>query len=138
MEEENNKERSIEGKEPGARGIIAAQQTVFAGPLPHPSILKGYEEVLPGAADRIITMAEQQSHHRQQLESKVIRFDELKSVLGLVFAFLIVIAAFIVGAYTALNGKPLFGGVISLAGLAAVVGPFIYQRRQQSQDDKEG
>jgi hypothetical protein len=78
-------------------------------------------------------------HHRDggaaipppsQLESKVIGFDEFKSVLGLVVAFLIVIAAFVWGAYTALNGKPLFVGVISLAGLAAVVGPFIYQRRQ--------
>ena len=93
--------------------------------MSHLSILKGYEEVLPGAADRIITMAEEQAEHRHELETKVIRFDELKSVLGLVFAFFIVLAAFAVGAYTALNGAPLFGGVISLAGLASVVGPFL-------------
>jgi uncharacterized membrane protein len=96
--------------------------------LPHPSVLKGYEEVLPGAADR--TMAKEQADHRHDLEAKIIRFDELKSVLGLVFAFLIVLAAFAIGAY----GAPLFGSVISLAGLASVVGPFIYQRRQEQSE----
>ena len=30
----------------------------FSGPIPPPSIIKGYEEVLPGAAERIISMAE--------------------------------------------------------------------------------
>lgn len=86
---------------------------------------------MPGAADRIIKMAERQSGHRQHIESFVVKFDELKSLLGLAFAFLIVLAAFVTGAYTALQGRPLFGGVISLAGLAAVVGPFIYQRRRE-------
>jgi uncharacterized membrane protein len=131
MEENGNKRGGIQNAEGKDREIITAQQVFFAGPLPHPSILKGYEDVVPGAADRIIAMAEKQSGHRQHIESLVLKFDELKSVLGLAFAFLIVLAAFVTGAYTALQGRPLFGGVISLAGLAAVVGPFIYQRRRE-------
>lgn len=134
MEGEHANGRAIERQEQATHAIVA---THFEGPLPHPSILKGYEEVLPGAADRIITMAEEQAGHRHDLEAKVIRFDELKSVVGLVFAFLIVIAAFAVGAYTALNGAPLFGGVISLAGLASVVGPFIYQRQREGRSEGE-
>jgi len=50
-----------------------------------------------------------------------LRSDELKSIFGLVFALLIVLAAFVTGAYTALQGRPLFGGVISLIGLSAVI-----------------
>jgi uncharacterized membrane protein len=34
-------------------------------PLPHPSELEHYENILPGAAARIIAMAENQSKHRQ-------------------------------------------------------------------------
>jgi len=43
----------------------------FTGPLPHPALLKGYEEVRPGAAQRIIAMAESQGAHRRQLEVKM-------------------------------------------------------------------
>lgn len=32
----------------------------FAGPLPHPGLYGGYEKVLPGSANRILTMAEKQ------------------------------------------------------------------------------
>ncbi len=35
---------------------LVAEQ--FLGPLPHPNILEGYEKLLPGTADRIISMAE--------------------------------------------------------------------------------
>jgi uncharacterized membrane protein len=44
----------------------------YSGPLPLPQQLQGYEEIVPGAADRIIRMAEKQSAHRIEIESKVI------------------------------------------------------------------
>ena len=37
---------------------ITAQQTSFSGPIPHPETLKGYNEIVPGAAERILAMAE--------------------------------------------------------------------------------
>ena len=43
-------------------------QGEFSGPIPPPSIIEGYERGLPGSADRIITMAEKQSEHRQRKE----------------------------------------------------------------------
>jgi uncharacterized membrane protein len=36
-------------------------------------MLQGYEEVLPGAADRILRMAEDQAMHRQHLERTVVQ-----------------------------------------------------------------
>lgn len=42
-----------------------------SGPIPHPDIIKQYEEILPGAADRIISMAENQSSHRQAMEKSM-------------------------------------------------------------------
>ena len=41
----------------------------YAGPLPHPQILAGYNQVIPGSADRIIQQAEDQAKHRQRVES---------------------------------------------------------------------
>lgn len=42
------------------------------GPLPHPDILMKYEQTCSGAADRIITITENQMKHRQNVETKVI------------------------------------------------------------------
>ena len=39
-----------------------------SGPLPHPSTLEGYEVICPGAADRIISMAEEALRHRNEME----------------------------------------------------------------------
>ena len=53
-------------EEKRAEAILAAVEiSRFSGPLPHPEDLAKYEQVLPGAADRIISMAEQQAAHRQ-------------------------------------------------------------------------
>ena len=41
---------------------------VYQGPLPPPGALAQYEAACPGAADRIIAMAERQAKHRQDAE----------------------------------------------------------------------
>lgn len=38
--------------------VVEAIRSEFSGPMPPPSILSGYEKILPGAADRILSMAE--------------------------------------------------------------------------------
>lgn len=40
-----------------SRRTISVSET-WEGPIPHPGALRGYEEVLPGSADRILSMAE--------------------------------------------------------------------------------
>jgi uncharacterized membrane protein len=45
---------------------------MYIGPIPPPSIMEGWEKVLPGSADRILKMAEKQSAHRISIEAKVI------------------------------------------------------------------
>jgi uncharacterized membrane protein len=42
----------------------------FAGPLPPPDLLRAYENLCAGSADRIISMAEAESRHRQGLENR--------------------------------------------------------------------
>lgn len=42
----------------------------FSGPIPPPNLLERYEAITPGAADRILTMAENQSKHRIAAESE--------------------------------------------------------------------
>ncbi len=44
-----------------------------SGPLPPPEDLAHYDAICPGAADRIITMAESNMEHRQSMEKTLIK-----------------------------------------------------------------
>ena len=50
--------------------IVSTSQTLthYQGAIPHPDILSGFETIVPGAAERIIKLAEEESHHRRNLE----------------------------------------------------------------------
>jgi uncharacterized membrane protein len=120
------------------RPIVSEQTTLVhhQGPLPHPALLKQYDDVVPGAAERIITMAENQAQHRQELEASVIRTDTLKSLLGMVFGFLIALVGFGGGLYAAFAGQPFWGGAVSIGILASVVIAFIYGTRARERELK--
>lgn len=69
--------------------VVQAIKEEFSGPIPPPDIIEKYERILPGAADRIITMAEQQATHRQAMEKKMIESESRDGLLGIIFAFFI-------------------------------------------------
>lgn len=112
----------------------------FSGPLPHPEILQKYDEILPGAAERIIKMAEQQAEHRRALEQQAIKSDIKNSKLGIWFGFIIGMSGIIGGIVVAVFGKQQLGGAaLSFASLAALVGVFIYgsesRKKEQSKEN---
>ena len=89
MSEENNEglesaNLSVEQQSddtPGQRKLTAIR-TEWSGPLPPPQILQRYEEIVPGAADRILKMTEKQMNHRIDLEKTVIEGDAKRSYPG--------------------------------------------------------
>jgi uncharacterized membrane protein len=109
------------------------------GPLPHPSILQEYDNIVPGAAERIICMAEGQAKHRQELERAVIKSDIEDSKRGLYLGFIIGVVAIIAGTACILQGQTIAGGVMggsAVPGLAAV---FVYgsQQRRKERETKQ-
>ncbi len=116
--------------------VQVVARTSFSGPLPPPEILRGYESVLPGLADRVVKMAENQSFHRQHLESRVIWFDGIRSSLGLVFGLIIALAGIVAGAYLILNGNSTTGLVSLIIPLGVIVGAFIYQKKEESKNEE--
>ena len=68
---------------------VAVIEAQCAGPLPPPEAFQRYEEILPGAAERILKMAEKQAEHRQRLEEKIVNAEIRDARLGLIFGFLI-------------------------------------------------
>ena len=77
----------------------------FAGPLPPPEMLLKYDEVSPGLANRIVSLAENQSTHRQSIEAKVVDSNVKSQQLGLILGALICFLSIAGGIYLILNDK---------------------------------
>jgi uncharacterized membrane protein len=118
-----------------------AQATSFSGPLPPPDILQGYNDVVPGAAERILKLAEGQTAHRQDLEKRVIKSDIIKSYLGLGAAFILALAMIVGGCLVAYHGATtghaVAGGVIATGAVAALVWAFLEGTRARREERAE-
>ncbi len=112
--------------------VITAQS--FSGPLPTPDVLRRYEEVIPGSAERIISMAERQGSHRQDLESTVVSSNITNERLGMIFGFVICLVAICGGIYAVAHGKSAEGIAAIIAPLAALVAVFVYGKSRQRRD----
>jgi uncharacterized membrane protein len=132
------KRNNLPQNRPHNRQVQATYQASFqSGPLPVPADLQQYENTLSGAADRILTMAEFQSQHRQIIEKKVISSDCRNSTLGLVFGFLVALSFMTAGVYCIINGHDWPGVGVSCSGLATLVGVFVYgstERRKEREN----
>lgn len=105
---------------------VTNSQFSYKGPLPPSSELLRYNDACPGAANRIISMAEKQAEHRQCLEKRVVAIQSRNSLVGIISAFVICITTILSGAYCVYSGAGWPGAALSLGGLASLCGVFIY------------
>lgn len=108
------------------KGIPRINHNPLAFLIPSPELLSKYNNVMPGLADRLITQAEQQTAHRHYLEKKQLTSNIWKSILGLVFGFLIGILGIGGGMYLTYMGYNIIGIIFSSATLVSLVMAFIY------------
>jgi len=113
------------------------EQSFFAGPLPHPDILGKYDSILPGAADRIIGMAEKQAQHRQAMERWRERSETILTFAGQICALVFVLVMIVAAAYCIVKGRTWGGVGLGATGIISIVYAFIqgHKHRQQSAPD---
>ena len=119
--------------------IIQRSAYAFSGPLPPPDVIKKYDMVVPGAADRIIQLAEKQSTHRQAIETKIVDADIRQSNFGVIFGFILGLVGLIGGAFLVYHDKVVTGSVFFGATLVALVSVFVYGSRKgdRSREDEQ-
>lgn len=112
---------------------VRYQQSVemFEGPLPHPDLLQKYDSVIPGFAERIIAQWEQQSTHRQRLESTVVLGGVQAQAKGQWMALVVAVVGLLVAGAVGIWGNPIAGTVIAAVDLASLAGVFLYGRWSQ-------
>lgn len=100
-------------------------------------MLRGYEEVLSGAADRIFTLMERQSAHRQRLESISLEGGSRSRDRGQFFAF-ILCALVVVGGFIAIYlGQGLVGMAAIIVAIGGVAATFLATRQRQQKQLRE-
>jgi uncharacterized membrane protein len=103
---------------------IAHEVAEFSGPLPPSSYLRDYETILPGAADRIIAMAEKEQTHRHGWERSALR----NTTIGLWFGFVIAVGLVGGGIYSVSIGQPYVAGIFLAASAVGMVPALIKGR----------
>ena len=89
-----------------------------SGPLPPPQFFQAYETTLPGAAERILTMAEREQKSRHSREAR-----------GQWMAFLLALLGLLGGMALVYVDKSLEGLAAMLISIAIVIGVFIASKR---------
>jgi uncharacterized membrane protein len=100
----------------------------FSGPLPHPKDLAAYDQIHPGAADRIIAMAEKEQAHRHAWEDKSLKFDFSYSILGIFLGFLIALALLLLAYVSSQAGHQNVALAFLAASTVGMVASFIKGR----------
>ena len=112
-------------------GIVSATMShSFEGPLPPPADLKAYKEVLPSAPERIMVMAEDEQDYRHKISHKVVNYGLVESILGMCFAFIIVLLYLAAAFYLAMHGHE--GVAIALIGIIAALAAIFYLKKEPS------
>lgn len=97
--------------------------------LPAPEELARYEKVVPGGAERILEMAEQQSMHRREMEDKAVSAEIRGTRIKQVLTFVLALATGVLGGVLLISGSELAGLMVILVDAAAVAGIAIYGNR---------
>jgi uncharacterized membrane protein len=125
---------SHQGQQPGGvhqRQFIHQVQEVRVGPLPPAEDLAKFDQVLPGLAERIVKMAENNAVDRQRTN----RTNRWATIVGLIFAFVFLMSALATGVWLTLEGRDTAGVSTILGTVAAPAIALIVRKRQKPSGD---
>ena len=109
--------------------FMAMEQKSFQGPLPPPEDLQGYEDVVPNAANRIITMAEENSKHRREMEKTIIEGNLNLSKRGQWIGLFLAIFFSAIAMILAFNGYEKLGTALITTTLIGALVIFVLNER---------
>lgn len=110
--------------------ITTNHETVYQGPIPQPSDLEHYDRICPGAANRILAMAEAENLHRrsqdnavteaniaalqQNLNSEELRIKSIfrSDMIGQGLGWSVTIVCISGAIYLAMHGQPWVAGLL--------------------------
>ena len=118
--------------------VMATQSQITTSPVPPAELLEGYNATIPNGAERLFTLVEGQSAHRQSIETKVVDAQAKRSDRGQIFAFILAIVFAGLAAYFGAIGQAWLAGEVLTVTIGAIITTFIMgQKNQQQNLDKK-
>lgn len=106
-----------------------------SGPLPAVGQFRGYDEVTPGAGDRILTMAEGQQRHHQELDMQQENSSFFLAKRAQFFSFILSLAFIALGGLLLLSNKDIAGYSSLGTALLPALASAINQTRKKKPDE---
>jgi hypothetical protein len=97
---------------------------IYQGDLPHPDILKGYQDLDSDAAKKIIDNGIAESQHRREMEDKYLSGNIASHKLGQLFGFIIALVVIIGGIYLIATDKQIAGSILTGTTALGLIGLF--------------
>ncbi|MBY6239737.1 DUF2335 domain-containing protein [Methylosinus sp. Sm6] len=125
MSEPQAPQDSSSGNQPQ---VVSAK---WVGPLPPPAVLREFEDLLPGGAERLFDQFEKEAEHRRSCEKKQLDAAIADTRLGQFLAGLYAVCAFGVAAFAIYKeanwAAVVIGGTTIVGGIVA----FLRQREKE-------
>lgn len=110
--------------------IVHQYQAVeFKGPLPHPEILKGYDIIVPGAAERILAMAEKEQAHRIESDKYIIEEQMTQFKRGQMMGFILCLILIVVAIVFAFLGHVVLATIILSGTIVSLAVIFVLRQK---------
>ncbi|WP_242258088.1 DUF2335 domain-containing protein [Streptococcus thoraltensis] len=112
------------------REVVYEKLEIYKGDLPHPETLKGYNELYPDAAKKIIDNGIAESEHRRSMESKYLQNNVRAHKLGQMLGFIIALSIVACGTFLIFTGNPISGSIMTGTTALGVIGLFTGQNNK--------
>ena len=126
--------------------MLQTTAEIHQGPLPHPDILKKYDGVVPGGAERIFVLAEQEASNRNRREDMAMRANVAaqerqlgiaeqrtklafrSDLIGQIFGMFVCIFCIAGAIFLGMNNHEWLGGLLAAIPTGAVIKAFFVDR----------
>ena len=109
-------------KENQNSAVVGIVQSSFTGPIPPPEVIKGYESVIPGSAERLLKIAEEEQQHRFEIDNQLTKGYMALNVRGQLLGFFIVLTLIVAIVFlTIYNHEYVAGGLTLVAVSLSVI-----------------
>lgn len=132
-----NQPSYFNGKKNSLLHLEKSETYISASPLPTADELAKYEVVSPGITQILLNTYQKQVNHRIELESSVVKQNNINSARGQTYAFIIVLVAMVAGFILIIFNKDVAGLSTIISALAGLVVAFLYGRSQEKKERVE-
>lgn len=115
--------------------MVVTQEETYSGDVPHPVHLRGFEEIVPGSAKKIIDNAVSESEHRRSWEDNALaghfKLASRAQICGFILSLLLIIGGFVLG----LMDKTVVGCAMLVPGVLGTAFNLIKSNKQQRETE---